>query len=437
MTFIKRHPLLIVFLLGLFLRISLIFLDYSFDVNNHISWAEDLWKFGFSGFFDKQSTEVYATLFPNYPPLSLFIFYLFYPLPKLIFSLIWWLNINIPLFPSNLVHLVDNKFFIAGMLKLPAIFVDLGLAYLFYIFAKKLIPQNKKLRLFIPSLILFNPAFFYNSAYWGQIDVIPIFLVLVSYYFLVFSERYILSGIFFTLALLVKPTAFVYLPIYIFFFIKKFGSFKFIKTLVISNILFIVSFMPFLERLDLLTPYSIYQTQILEAQSLPFVTNGAFSFWYLITQFRGIKDMTPFFFGITFRMWGFLVTGTFLALLMYSSKKIKNTSHALFFASFFAAFASFLFLTKMHERYLMLPLPFLLLIASRDQKYLKWFYLLSLISFINLYHNWPVPFNDFFVKVVRSPFTVESIVLILLFSFLFLFQDGENPMPFKAGDEAV
>lgn len=414
MTFLKKHQLFSLLFLGFFLRLSLIFLDYSFDVNNHISWAHDLWMRGFTGFFDKQSTEVYATIYPNYPPAALFIFYLFYPIGKFIFSIFWWLNINLPLFPSNLVLFVEKKFFLAGMLKLPAIFADLGTAWLCYLFAKKISPKAKRLQLLIASLILFNPAFFYNSSYWGQIDIIPIFFVLASYYFLIYSKRHILSGILFTLALLVKPTAFVYFPIYIIFFINKNGFANFLKTLLIGNIIFIISFIPFLDKFSLTAPYIIYSEKILAAQSLPYASNGAFNFWLLITQFAPIKDTAPFILDISYRVWGFIGAGLFFILIIYKYKK------SIFMASFLAAFASFLFLTKMHERYLILSLPFLLLRAVKDKRLLKWFYLLSLLSFANLYHSWPVPHNNFFVKLSQSSFAYNSVILILIVSFFFL-----------------
>src|SRR4030067_3694223 len=156
MGFLKKYSLCWVFLLGLILRLSLLFVDYSWDVNNHIVWAKDLWQRGFGGFFDKQSSEVFATVYPNYPPLSLWLFYLIYPLQGLIFKIAWWLNLTIPPFPSNLVFFIQEKVFLAGLMKLPAIFADLGIAYLSFLFVKKFKTDNRLTDKLITVLILFN-----------------------------------------------------------------------------------------------------------------------------------------------------------------------------------------------------------------------------------------------------------------------------------------
>src|SRR3989344_5078099 len=111
MGFLKKYSLCWVFLLGLILRLSLLFVDYSWDVNNHITWAKDLWSRGFIGFYDTRSSEVFATPFPNYPPLSFLMFYLIYPLQSLLFRFLWFFNITIPLFPSKLIFFIQERAF--------------------------------------------------------------------------------------------------------------------------------------------------------------------------------------------------------------------------------------------------------------------------------------------------------------------------------------
>jgi Gpi18-like mannosyltransferase len=257
---------------------------------------------------------------------------------------------------------------------------------------------------------------------WGQIDSIPIFFVLISIYLLLFTKKFLPSGFFFVLAIFVKPTALVFLPLYIIFFIRKYSLIYFLKTFLIANFIFFISFLPFLSNLsNLLLPYSIYSEKILAAQSLPFVTNGAFNFWVLITGFEGIKDTAPFIFGISYRLWGYLITGLIFSLATYYFFKKKDRVAALFSGLFLVALASFLFLTKMHERYSMLPLPFLLLAGLRNQRLIKWFVLLSLLSFLNLYHSWPVPKVPFFADFLNFPLVTTSVSLFQVVLFLYLF----------------
>ena len=462
MRLVKKHPLCLLFILGFILRISLLFIDYSWDVNSYIVWAKDLRQYGFNGFYDKQSSEVYGIISPNYPPLSLFIFYLLYPLQSIIYKIAWWLNLAIPIFPSNLIFFIQERIFLAAMFKLPAIAADLGIAWLCYLFAKRILSKNQVteggslispssrsyrrgiFKLLIPIFILFNPAFFYNSSLWGQIDSLPIFFVLASIYFLLFSNKYLFSSILFVTAILFKQTALIYLPIYIVFFISKYRFTNFLKAFLLSVLFFYFLFIPFLSDLkNPLLPFLIYVEKIVLNQSLPFVTNGAFNFWVLFTGFKEVKDTTLFLFGISYRMWGYIITGFFTLFILFrftmsSLRKPRLTwrkqgsrlldshfrgndnSQNFFYATFLISLVAFLFLTKMHERYSLLPLAFLLLATLKNQKLLKWFVILSIISFLNHYHSWPVPKINLIFAVISNPQVVLVLSLsnVILFSYL-------------------
>src|SRR3990167_6643000 len=172
MRFIKKHFLFFLFFLGLLIRFSIIYVYFSWDVNNHIVWARDFLQRGGAGFYQTQSSNVFAHLYPNYPPLSIYLFALVYPLQNILHGFFWWVNLNVPIFPSNLIFFFETNTFLAGFFKLPGIITDLGLAFLIYKFSQRIIPKNKRFQIVAPSLILFKPAFIFNSALWGQIDVI-------------------------------------------------------------------------------------------------------------------------------------------------------------------------------------------------------------------------------------------------------------------------
>jgi len=379
-------------------------------------WAKDFLTRGPQNFYETQSSNVFATLTPNYPPLAVFIFVVMRLINPLIHNIYWWLNLNIPLIPSGLIFFLEKLVFLAALMKVPAILADLGIAFLIFLFAKKIIPKDKKNQNIAISLILFNPAFIFNSALWGQIDSIPIFFVMLSAYYLLYTKRDIVSSILFTLALLVKPTALIFLPVYIILFIQKFGIKKSIINLFITNIIFCLFFLPFT-----FSPYKTYLNKILAAQSLPYVTNGALNFWVLIAGFRGIKDVAPFLLNIPYRYFGYFIVGLiniFIILCLIKSKKITED---FFMALFVASFASFLFLTKMHERYSLLPLVFLLVYSFKKTKFTGWFIILSIISFINHYRNWAVPRIEPVTKIIEGiPFAyIISTINVLIFFYLF------------------
>ena len=399
----------------------MIFYDYSWDVNNHMVWARDFITRDPTGFYETQSSNVFAYLTPNYPPLSVFIFVVTYPLQSLIHGLYWWLNLHISILPSNLIFFMEKTVFMAGMFKLPGILADLGLAFICYLFARKLVPKNKKFHFLAPALILFNPAFIFNSALWGQIDSIPIFFVLWSVYLLLYSKKDVFSILLFTAAILIKPTALVFLPIYAVLFIKKFGFKRLLFNLAVANVFFIVSFLPFMKDKNIFAyPYELYNKGILAAQSLPYVTNGAFNFWAIVTSLKGIKDTSPLIFGISYRLVGYFIVGLITVFLLLRVYKNKIKEETIFAAFFMMAFAAFLFLTKMHERYSLLPLVFLLLISLKNPKNFLWFILLSTISLLNHYHSWAVPWTPALAGVIRSaPFIlIISLFNVALFFFL-------------------
>src|SRR3989344_652357 len=427
MSFFKKRFLVLLFISGLILRLSLLFYDYSWDLNNHIAWAKDLHNRGFGGFYETQSSEVYASLFPNFPPLSSFIFYILYSIHSLLEKVAWEINLAVPLFPSKLVFFIQSRTFLAALMKLPAVFADLGIAWIIYLFSKKL-SKNQVTNKLITSLVLFNPAFFFLSSLWGQIDSLPIFFALISIYLLLFTEKYIAGDLLFVLGILVKPTALVYLPIYLISFLQKYKLIKFIKAVLLGSLIFYLSFIPFLSNLkNPFLPFTIFTEKIMAAQSLPFVTNGAFNFWVLIKGFTGIKDTAPFLLGISYRLWGYFITGFFILLTLKSFLKTKNQ---FFYSVFLIAFAVFLFLTKMHERYSLLPLPFILLASLKNspkgrsissrKNLLKWFVVLSLISFLNLYHSWPVPKLGFITDLLYYPAITSGLSLFNVVIFFYL-----------------
>jgi len=421
MKFVKKNLFWILIILGITIRFLLLFPDYAFDVNNHIIWAKDLHNRGFNNFFYTRSSEIYGTKFPNYPPLSLFFFYLIYPLGSLIYNFFWFLNINIPIFPSKLMLFIEQKGFLAGLFKIPSILADFGIIYLIYLFSKKIASKNKKVVLLVIFLILINPVFFYNSAFWGQIDAIPIFFAMWSFYMLVYSKKYLVSGILFMLSLLVKPTTLIFLPFYLIFFINKFGLLKFINVFFVSNAAFLLSFTPFIKSaFNLISPYKIYIEKIISAQSLPFVTNSAFNFWAVITRIGEIKDTSLFIFNISYRFWGYLITGILFLFIFFHYLKAKDKISSLYYSLFLCSYTSFLFLTKMHERYIILILPFLLISVIKNQKLIFWFIVISIIGFLNMYQSWPVPKSEILLSILNNYYFYGFLSVLNLIIFFYL-----------------
>lgn len=419
---LKRNKVFIVFVIGFLLRVGLMFFNFSFDVNNHISWSHDLWRRGFAGFYETQSKEVYGTFYPNYPPLSIFSFFLSYLLYRWIPNLIWFLNVNIPAFPSNLVHLINAREFLAGMMKFPGIFSDLGVAYVCYLFAKKLFPKNPSAHFLSLVFILFNPAFIYNSSLWGQIDPLAIFLSLLAFYLLIFKKRPVLSAVFFVLAVLVKPTVIIGLPFFGYFLVKEHGLNQIIKSFIIGNLVFIAMFLPFYKSGNLfLFPYIKYASMIVTGQSQDTVSVSAFNIWSIIPGLEKIKDSALILNFLAYRLLGQLILLIVFGLIFYRFIKSKNKSLSGLLLIYLTYTAAFLFLTRMHERYIVFGLPFLAINALNDKTKIKIFLIASLISFSNLYYSWAAISVESLIKIIRNPWFVSVLSIINLLIFIYVF----------------
>ncbi len=418
----KRQTIWLLLFLSILLRLCLLFADFSFDVNNHIAWAKEAIKFGVFGLYQRPQTEQYATVFPNYPPLAIFLFIIFYLKYQLLFKLFWALNTTVPLFPSKLMSWFDSRATLAGFMKLPGMIFDLLTALIVYQIIKKLIKNNRSsLPTLGAILILFNPAFIYNSSYMGQIEAIPTAFILLSFYWLVFKKNFYWSLPLLTLAFLAKQTAIIFLPVFLIIYIKKKNWRLFTKGILISLGLFMLSFIPFYQLGNpLIFPFQTYTKNILFAFGLPFASNHAYNFWALVTGWKDIKDTMPFLF-MTYQLWGYLIVGTLLFVVGYWLLIKKLSVENFLKATAIWGLTVFLFLTKIHSRHLQVALPFLLLAGIKD-KYYRWgFVYFSIAYMINLYHNWSVPKIIWLETFIKLPTVVNGFILISLLFYFYLF----------------
>ena len=430
---LKKHKFLLVLLaFGLVLRLMLSVQIYSGDVNNHVAWGRDSLDLGFPGINQREFMERYGALTPTYPPIPLFLFTISHGLYDWVYSTSWDLNLAIRLFPSNFIFFLEDQDTLPAFTKIWAIFADLGIAVVIYLFAKKLVKQrDSKWPLVTASFVLFNPAFFYNSAYWGQIEALPLFFVLVSFYLLLYFEetenyypkRYIAVAILFTAAILIKQTSIVFIPLFALTYLSKFGIQKSMKGLLASLGAFWLAFLPFYKGSGLdrfLFPFLTYWNKIQTGSGSDYVTDHAFNFWALVSGLGKIPDSTPYLFGMPYRLWGYTIFFALTAVILYKLYKVNFDNLLVLFAATLIPFAAFLFLTRMHGRYLEQALPFLLLISVKNKKFLAIFVVISLFHFANLHHNWWAPRVKFVVDTLSQMSTINIIIAITLVAFSYL-----------------
>ncbi len=175
-----------------------VFPGYAIDMGCFRSWAQTMYSQGPSGFYGSAG-------FADYPPGYMYIL---------------WIMASI----QNLFGIDAASAGNVVLLKLPAIISQIVIAAIVFSIASG--EAGKRFGLFCSCLILFNPALFFNSSVWGQIDPVFALFIVLSLYRLK-KESYLAGAFFFAIALLIKPQAILFAPVvglaYIYALFKRRG----------------------------------------------------------------------------------------------------------------------------------------------------------------------------------------------------------------------
>lgn len=412
-----KKTILLVFFIGLIIRILLIDIDYyagDIDVT-YIPWAKEIFKAGISGFYDRNLIKVGGV----YPPLAIYSFAFIYLLYQWINKIIWFLNTTISIFPSKLVFFWEKSVVLSIMMKIPSMIADILMAFGVYLIAKKILKVRSGGVIAAPALILFNPAFIYNSSYWGQIDAMPLAFMIFSFYFL-FAKKTIWSAVMFTLGLLAKQTVVIFIPLYFLALFLK-NKWKEIRVNLITIFLTItVLFLPFYQKGNVfLYPFITY-AKIAADNASQRLTFNAYNFWWLFTDTKLINDNIPIISGFTVGLLSrILVSAGMVGILFILCKKKLSLQNIMLCGSLIA-FLTFLFSTRLHERHMMIVLPFLLIAAIKDKSLLAIFIFTSLFHFLNLYNAWGSPYIPYLTDALKNVILIKLLIMVQIGLFLLL-----------------
>ncbi len=357
-------------LLALVIRLVLAPLAFHSDLITNTIWGIYAKEFGLRGYYDWLNFGNYAK--PEYPPVSTLLFLSIRWLWQGIFNFLWFINVNIPVFPSNLVTWFDN-FGNLFLLKLPGLFGDIGIGYLIYKFTKS--------KLFT-SFYIFNPAVIYLSSVWGQTEAFVGFFGLLGL-IIIMQKKYLKSTLSVFVSFMTKATMLPALPVLGVLALKnKIQPAQIIKVVVaLLILLFTVGYL-FTDHAYISWLVNSYISKfIVGPYNLGYLNLNAFNFWGLLLGFERIS-VQPY----TLLAW--VIFLPFLSFILYKLYRGGNV----FFACLLVFFASFLFLPKMHERYMYPVFVFFPFVLHKFPKLKNIFFVLSLIFAINLYHWWWVPY---------------------------------------------
>ena len=222
---------------------------------------------------------------------------------------------------------------------------------------------------------------------WGQSDQLATLFLIPS--FILLNSRFVLlAPILFAISLNLKPTGLILVPLFLWVFYKQRRSFvQFLIGTAISLVFTIYISSLFTNRplynfLTIELPHRLFEVKT------PFTVVSSFNFWFIFHAKDLISESTPYLF-ISAKNWGYLIFSV-ISLLSFFVVKHKKTD-TIFLAIFLSSFGGWLFLTNMHERYVFAGLVSLLFYSIYHPKYFKYFIILAMTVWCNLYYGWWQP----------------------------------------------
>ena len=310
------------------------------DFHFFASWATHLAENSVITIYDKP--EELSVGFINYPPFYLYI------LSGLARAYRWF-------FTGPL----ETRVFLC-MIKSVTVLFEILTAFLLYRFLLRRTDERTALYGF--GFYFLNPAIFYVSVYYGQVDAIFSAFLLLTTISLV-DEKYFWGGFWAACSLLMKIQSIPFMPLFFFWPIVR-GQYKkiipFVSGFAIASFVILTPFL-FSGRLEKVYHYSVEAS----VEWGKYLSVGAFNLWYLhadpytldkriwgwLFGADGIVTAYPFIHYLTYRNLGVGLFGiAFLGMLTAVWKRPDR--EGLLKAAAFIALAFYMLPTKVHERYL-------------------------------------------------------------------------------------
>ncbi len=349
---IRVPAIFVILLCGLVFRLALATMPgFSTDMGTFQSWAQRLANSGPWDFYQKG-------FFSDYAPGYLYM--------------LWFLGLV-----DKALHFSPGQWHY--ILKLPAIAADLASVYLLY---RLLEDQKSYYRVGAALIYALFPAALLLGPVWGQIDSLLSFFLLLTIYFF-HKNRPVAAGAAYIVGFLVKPQAVAAFPFFLFWLLRNYRLEKVVSVAAVSFAVGLLMTIPFFPD----RPWALVN-QILDAADVPSYRVSsfwAFNFWGTIGFFKSDIDFE--FLGIAYRYWGMALFALWTAIIIVAFWGSRGTG-ALALGVALSQLAFYVFLTRMHERYMFPVLLPLLAACVLLKGRILWavFALLSVIHFFNLYY---------------------------------------------------
>ncbi|HST87299.1 MAG TPA: glycosyltransferase 87 family protein [Ktedonobacterales bacterium] len=230
----EGRRMLLLLALALLVRLPLMaFHGFFYDLQGYAVWGEVLDHH----FFDFYTACCPATLPPHapptYPPLTVYLYGLLYAVYALLGRTIT------PAPPLDLHQSVP----LAIILKLPMLVADLATIALIYAVARRV--RSERLALATAASYAFAPAVLFDGALWGQTDGLTLLFILLAL-LAALRHRGAWAGVFFALAVLLKPQPLAFAPLPLVYLYRWAGPRQAVRWLAAASATVVVVYLPYL-----------------------------------------------------------------------------------------------------------------------------------------------------------------------------------------------
>lgn len=360
------------------------FRGYVGDQMIFVSWMNELQQTGFAHIY--QSNQV------NYPPVYLLV-------------------LDIYGKAANALHYSIQPGALSA--KLPGITLDAAAMIAFFVMTAH---TASKWRMFILTLFCLNPAIIFDTAVWGQVDVLDGMLSLLA--IANFLKRPGTSGFLFAVSLLSKFQSIVIFPVLAVVTLRGWLMTKRSASPVRIIVGFCLAFCGtglFLAWHG--TFFAMMKNAYLATTAqYPYLDMNAMNIWfYLVDSSPHLPDSTAVLGGVTYKIIGlFLLFLATLYMAVYIWRSAKLSVEQLIKAGTIVSFAFYMLPTEIHERYILMAVIFAIAASLHDR---KWTWIaagLTLTSFCNLWtvcYGEPNPTTDMWMVYLNC---ILFIVMLLL-----------------------
>lgn len=216
-------------------------------------------------------------------------------------------------------------------------------------------------------MALFAPPIWLDSSLWGQVDSV-VLAPLVWMVWAMSRGRWVAAGMLFGAAMMLKPQAIVASPLWLLVLLTVRPPWRPLLGLLTAAITVALVSLPFTWHGGLSWWRTSYVANL--TSEFPATTLKAFNVWYADALVHQTLDVNRRWWGLSMDAWGRAVLGAALIASLFGVvRRWGRQPYGLLVWSAITTLLSVMLGTRVHDRYLLLALPFLIIAATLRRRF--------------------------------------------------------------------